>query len=129
MTAAGLAARNATDADIAGLKAEIAAMEREVDASDAFTQASLGFHESIVAASRNRVLIAQFKALRHILTPLYSRRTTTEIALRALTSHRALVACIEARDPDAARDLMRRRLELVRAHHLALAERDQAAKR
>jgi GntR family transcriptional regulator, transcriptional repressor for pyruvate dehydrogenase complex len=129
VTAAGLAARNATDSDIAGLKAEIAAMEREVDASDEFTRASLGFHQSIVAASRNRVLIAQFKALRHILTPLYARRTTTEIALRALASHRALVACIEARDGDAARDLMRRRLELVRAHHLALAERDQAAKR
>jgi GntR family transcriptional regulator, transcriptional repressor for pyruvate dehydrogenase complex len=127
VTAAGLAARNATDADIAGLRAEIAAMEREVDASDAFTQASLGFHESIVAASRNRVLIAQFKALRHILTPLYSRRTTTAIALRALASHRALVACIEARDPDAARDLMRRRLETVRAGHLAAAEQDRAA--
>jgi DNA-binding FadR family transcriptional regulator len=129
VTAAGLAARSATDADITALKAEIAAMAREVEASDEFTRASLGFHQSIVAASRNRVLIAQFKALRHILTPLYSRRTTTEIALRALASHRALVACIEARDADAARDLMRRRLELVRAHHLALAEQDQAADR
>jgi GntR family transcriptional regulator, transcriptional repressor for pyruvate dehydrogenase complex len=128
VTAAGLAARNATDSDIAGLKAEIAAMEREVDSNDAFTRASLGFHESIVAASRNRVLIAQFKALRHILLPLYSRRTTTAIALRALASHRALVACIEARDPDAARDLMRRRLEAVRAGHLAAADQDQAAR-
>jgi len=126
VTAAGLAARNANPADIAGLKEEITAMEREIDAPDAFTRASLGFHESIVEASRNRVLIAQFKALRHILTPLYSRRTTTTIALRALASHRALVACIEARDPDAARDLMRRRLETVRAGHLAAAGQDHA---
>jgi len=119
VTAAGLAATHTTMEDIARLKNEIEAMQRDVDAPDAFTRASLGFHESVVGASKNRVLIAQFKALRYVLTPLYARQTTREIAMRALASHRALVACIEARDPDAARDLMRRRLQVIRTHHLA----------
>lgn len=118
VTAAGLAARNATEQDIAGLKAELEAMARDVDAPDAFTRASLDFHASVVAASYNRVLIAQFKALRHVLVPLYARRTTPAVASRALASHRALVACLEARDPDASRDLLHRRLQVVRARHL-----------
>jgi hypothetical protein len=38
-------------------------MEREIGSADAFTRTSARLHESIVvAASRNRVLIAQFKA-------------------------------------------------------------------
>jgi GntR family transcriptional repressor for pyruvate dehydrogenase complex len=116
--AAGLAAANATAADITRLKAEVDAIERYVDAPDEFTLASLGFHASVVAASYNRVLVAQFKALRHVLTPIYARGTTPSVAQRAIASHRALVACIEARDADAARDLMHRRLQFVRARQL-----------
>ena len=116
--AAGLAADNATLNDIVRLKAEVDAMDRLLKAPDEFTQASIGFHASIVAVSRNRVLMAQFKALRHVLTPLYARGTTPAVAERAVASHRALVACIEARDPDAARNLLYRRLQFVRAHQL-----------
>ncbi|SEB91189.1 DNA-binding transcriptional regulator, FadR family [Rhizobiales bacterium GAS191] len=116
--AAELAARNATAEDMAHLLRLIATLQDQIEAPDAFTQTSMSFHEALVGASNNRVLIAQFKALRHVLEPVYARRTTSEIAHRAIASHKAVVACIEARDPDAARDLMRRRLQVIRARHL-----------
>jgi DNA-binding FadR family transcriptional regulator len=116
--AAGLAATNATEEDIIRLRAEVDAMNRLLKQPDEFTQASLEFHASVVAVSRNRVLMAQFTALRYVLVPLYARGTTPLVARRAVASHRALVACIEARDPDAARNLLYRRLQLVKANQL-----------
>ncbi len=43
----------------------------------------------------DRVLIAQFRALQYVLTPLLASLTTPTIALRTLASHKALIACIE----------------------------------
>jgi GntR family transcriptional regulator, transcriptional repressor for pyruvate dehydrogenase complex len=116
--AAGLAATHATEDDIVRLKAEVDAMNRLLKQPDEFTRASLEFHASVVTVSRNRVLMAQFRALRYVLIPLYARGTTPLVARRAVASHRALVACIEARDPDAARNLLYRRLQLVKSNQL-----------
>ena len=72
------------------------------------------FHESLIAASKNRVLIAQFRGLQHLLLPHYTRHATREVAERAIVSHEALVNFIAAGDSEGASKLMRQRLYLIR---------------
>jgi DNA-binding FadR family transcriptional regulator len=125
--AAELAAQRATDADLGrlhGLVDELKTMSQKPltkAAADKFTQISMVFHEALVDAAHNRALAAQFKALRVVLEPIYSRRTSDAIAKRVVTSHSDLIASLEARDAERARTLMRRRLEVVRAHQLMKA--------
>lgn len=116
--AAGLAANNADDVDIAMLRGALSDVERLVDNAEEFTWAAIKFHGCVVEASHNRVLIAQFRALSHVLMPLYVRGSSPEVAQRAMAFQRALIACIEARDPDAARNLVYGRLQFIRARQL-----------
>jgi DNA-binding FadR family transcriptional regulator len=81
----------------------------------AFTDASLHFHEALVEASGNRVLLAQFKALRFVLTPLLSIYTSTDTAARVIASHSRLFDAICRGDAALARRLMQERIRIVRA--------------
>ena len=122
--AAELAALRATKEDLAKLRALIEELQtmakHPLSRSTAvkFTQTSMRFHETLVEASRNRALAAQFKALRIVLEPIYSRRTSDATARRVITSHQQLLDAIARKDADGARALMRRRLEVIRAHQL-----------
>jgi DNA-binding FadR family transcriptional regulator len=122
--AAELAAQRATKADLKQLRelvdelAQMTAKPLSKPAALQFTQLSMRFHETLVDAAHNRALAAQFKALRIVLEPVYSRRTSDAVARRVVTSHTDLIDAIEARDVERARTLMRRRLEVVRAHQL-----------
>ena len=64
--------------------------------------------------SHNRALIAQFKALQHLIWGAYLPNTTPVIAKRVLSGHRKLLAAIERRDATAARDIMTSYLEGLR---------------
>ncbi len=125
--AAELAAKRATEDDLAHLRElvdELARMSSKPLSKTAavqFTQVSMRFHEALVDAAHNRALAAQFRALRIVLEPIYSRRTSDAIARRVVASHKDLIDSIEARDADRARTLMRHRLEVVRAHQLMKA--------
>ena len=122
--AAELAAKRATKADLKQLRELVEELRQmclkplSKTAAQQFTQVSMRFHETLVDAAHNRALAAQFKALRIVLEPVYTRRTSDAIARRVVTSHTDLVDSIEARDEERARTLMRRRLEVVRAHQL-----------
>jgi DNA-binding FadR family transcriptional regulator len=87
-------------------------------AASHFTHVSMRFHEALVEASHNRALLAQFKALRFVLEPVYARRTTDETAKRVVASHRAVLDAVVARDAERACALMRRRLQVIRAKQL-----------
>jgi DNA-binding FadR family transcriptional regulator len=76
------------------------------------------FHETLVDTAHNRALSAQFKALRVVLEPVYARRTTDAIAKRVVASHSAVLDSIAAGDAERACALMRRRLQVIRAHQL-----------
>ena len=119
VTSTELAAQHATDADLSALRDLVKSQREQRHSKPKFTELSMRFHETLVEASHNRALIAQFKALRFVLEPLYARRLTDEVAERVVASNAQLLARIEARDAEGARALMHRRLQIIRARQLA----------
>lgn len=119
-----LASKCATDADLqklGDLLINLQALSQKVltrATTLRFTELSMQFHEALVDASHNRVLAAQFKALRFVLEPIYARRTSDAIAKRVVASHKSVLDAIKAGDAERACMLMRRRLQAVRAHQL-----------
>src|SRR3954470_4956794 len=92
--AAELAAKRATKDELAHLRelvgelAQMSAKPLSKTAAVQFTQVSMRFHEALVEAAHNRALAAQFRALRIVLEPIYSRRTSDAIARRVVASHK-----------------------------------------
>jgi DNA-binding FadR family transcriptional regulator len=125
--AAELAARRATPADITRLKGLLEELKRLLDQPVSFTDVSMRLHLAVVEASHNRALIAQFKALRHVLLPAYTRHTTRAIAERAVEAHTVLIDRVESGDADGAREQMVKRLRLIRANRFSGDERAPAA--
>ena len=118
VTAAELAANLATPQDIETLKTLLVDMRSNIGNPEPFTEIAMQFHEAVIAASHNRVLLAQFRGLRHLLLPHYTRHSTDEVARRAVASHEELVRHIEGRDAVSARELMRKRLHVIRERQL-----------
>lgn len=112
--AAKIAAEQATENDVVHLRTLLRTAEALADDPIAFTRASLDFHLGVVETSRNRALIAQFKALQHLIWGAYLPNTTQTVTKRVLKNHRKLLAAIEKRDATAARDIMTSHLEGLR---------------
>lgn len=127
VTSTELAARNANESDLTTLREILRGMREHRHSKPQFTDLSLRFHETIVAASHNRAMIAQFKALRFVLEPLYAQSFNDEVTARVIASNTALLTRIEARDADGARALMQRRLQIVRARQLEAAAKETAS--
>ena len=115
MVATELAANCASPVHIDRMREGLAACEKTVSDPDAFTAASMRFHELVVEASGNRVLLAQFRGLSHVLHPLLAPYTTKEVMARVIKSSSALMCAIAAGDAETARSVMRERIERVRA--------------
>jgi DNA-binding FadR family transcriptional regulator len=125
-----LAAQRADGDDLRNLRDILRGQREHRQSKPRFTDLSLRFHETVVAASHNRALIAQFKALRFVLEPLYARWLNDDVAARVIASNAALLARIEARDAEGARALMHRRLQIIRARQITVTAEDaQPAKR
>lgn len=122
VTSTELAAQRADENDLRALHEILDQQREQRQSKQRFTDLSLRFHETVVAASHNRALIAQFKALRFVLEPLYARWLNDDVAARVIASNAALLACIEARDAEGARSLMHRRLQIIRARQIAAAD-------
>jgi len=119
-----LAAARATESDLERLRVILGELQTLAQkpltkkAALNFTEISMRFHEALVNAAHNRVLAAQFKALRLVLEPIYARRTTDTVAKRVVASHKSVLDAIAARDAERACSVMRRRLQVIRAHQL-----------
>ena len=124
VTATELAAHRASADDLAALHDLLAQMRDMASQPKAFTQLAMQFREALISASKNRVLIAQFRGLRHLLLPYYMRHSTRDVAERAIAAHEALLALIEAKDAMGASRLMRERLFLIRDVQLKLKGSD-----
>jgi GntR family transcriptional regulator, transcriptional repressor for pyruvate dehydrogenase complex len=119
-----LAAKRATESDFERLRlilGQLRSLSQKPLTKKAalnFTETSMRFHQALVDAAHNRVLAAQFQALRFVLEPIYARRTTDAVARRVLASHKSVLDALEMRDVERACSVMRRRLQVIRAHQL-----------
>jgi GntR family transcriptional repressor for pyruvate dehydrogenase complex len=105
--AARLAAERATRDDIATMKRLLLDLEQTGTALDARVPADIALHDAITEASGNRFVHGILHSLSHALSE--ERRRGGELRQAegsdhadSDASHHALVAAIEARDPDAA---------------------------
>ena len=105
-------------ATVRSLIDELQALSTKPPGDAQFTEASMRFHEALIKSAHNRALAAHFKALRSVLEPIYARRESDAVARRVIVSHEQIVDSIEANDTERATNLMRRRLETIRAHQL-----------
>lgn len=117
--AAELAAEHATAADIARLKALVAAGDRALDDVGAFTRNGADFHLAVAEASHNRVLAVQLQSLQHVSWPSRNPTLTHDVAAHVQEAHRDLVRLIEMRDPSGARRVMDDHVKMIRARRVA----------
>lgn len=111
--AAGLAARNATDADIARLRALLDEGRARMGEAEAYTRLCMAFHLAVADMSGNRVIGIQLQSLRHVVWPDRNRTLTDDVAQAIMDRHEAIFARIAAHDPQGARAAMERHLGIV----------------
>lgn len=141
VTAIGLAAQSATQKDLDVLYEQFEEFKAEMKnleptAFSQFAAKVIWLHEGLIDASRNRVLIGQFKALALLLEPIYrgpnswnAVRDLSTAIRSVITSHAALLECLTARDAEGAQTLTRARLQGVRKISLeSLAKFERAAR-
>jgi DNA-binding FadR family transcriptional regulator len=111
---AALAAARADDETVEALRLCVGESAATVDDEEAFMQADLELHSLIARAASNSILWHVIGSISGM--GVASRRRTNPLpGLReqSVEDHRALVAALEARDPDAAAAAMLRHLENV----------------
>jgi GntR family galactonate operon transcriptional repressor len=111
--AAALAARRATDDDLATLRSCVQEMKRtgvDPDAEQA-ADADLAFHATLLLASHNDLLAGLRSVIEHALRQRDMLVHTHAKADDRLPSHQAVLDAVERRDPEAASTAMRVLLE------------------
>jgi len=110
-----LAAIRATPQDIAEVELAYAGMRRAVDEGGDYVAHDLRFHQGLLRASRNRMLVQMSKALGALL------RTSFEISSRrkngpriSLPMHREVLDAVIARDPDRAEKAIQQLIDSAR---------------
>ncbi|MGI8526358.1 MAG: FadR/GntR family transcriptional regulator [Pseudolabrys sp.] len=116
---AELAAKNATQTDIARLKKLLDDAKAATGDLDAFTRLSRDFHIAVAEASHNRVLVVQLLSLEHISWPRHNATATPALARKILGIHRDLAGLIERGDANGARALMDDHVKMIRARRVA----------
>lgn len=114
---AALAAKNATPADAAALRASVERLEAKVSDFSAREAEDRDFHVLLAKATGNGSLELVVEGLWNQRAGLWSRLQqhfhTVELAERTIRDHAAIAAAVAARDPDAARVAMHRHLARV----------------
>ncbi len=122
VNAAMLAAFRATDFDIEAIKRSVDDMEEDLNTTDNITpESDVSFHMSLSFATKNPVLIHLsrsfydflFVGIKKNLVHLYMERQTLD---QILSQHKEIYKYIEARDPEAAGDAMRRHILYVQEY-------------
>ena len=116
---AALAARRATDEDIAAMSEAITAMDNTLDDTlvdaDAFIEADLDFHLALAEGTQNALVLALIDTLIDVLRELRKRTSQTHGGLeRAQYHHKLILQAVERRDPGEARECMRAHMQQVR---------------
>lgn len=119
-----LAAKRATNADVADMEMSLAAMRAAEGNQEAFHASDVRFHENIAAATGNRLLVFLIEALAEPLRESRLRSFAGHLARRGgledvIEAHIAILDAVKARNPKAAAAAMR--------FHLQQTERDLRA--
>lgn len=118
MAVAGLAAERAAGEQLAAMSEEIAGMYASLDEPEQFLVHDMRFHQTVAAASGNRILTSLMNMVATILFDVRSKTVKRATDLKeSAEMHRRIYRAIRDRDPDAARNAMR--------DHLMLAQRAQ----
>lgn len=98
--AARLAAERATAEDLAQLEAAFSGMKAAVEQGGDYVRHDLAFHQGLLRASRNRMLVQMGKALSALLRTSFELSTRRpDGAARSLPLHRAVLDALAAREP------------------------------
>lgn len=120
MTIAGLAAERASGEELATISEEITGMFASLDEPEKFLLHDMNFHQSVAAASGNRILTVLMNMVAKILFDV--RRKTVKNATDLKESaqmHREIYQAIRERDPKAARQAMKNHLQMAQKSQMA----------
>ena len=108
---AGLAAARRSDGDIERMRLAIQAMDEGLASAELYIAGDLEFHQSVVAATGNRIARAMMVAIRDILRrALLSIYRIPGSPERSMKEHRHILEAVVAGNPDEARARMREHL-------------------
>ncbi len=98
-----LAAERATAADAAGLEAAYAGMKQAIEQGGDYVSHDLAFHQGLLRASHNRMLVQMSQALGALLRTSFEISTSREYGpATSLPLHRAVLDAVLARAPEQA---------------------------
>jgi GntR family transcriptional repressor for pyruvate dehydrogenase complex len=118
MAIAGLAAERATGEQMAAMAEAIAGMYASLDEPEQFLVHDMGFHQTVAAASGNRILTSLMNMVAAILFDMRSKTIKRARDLKeSAEMHWHVYRAIRDRNPEAARIAMR--------NHLMLAQKAQ----
>lgn len=115
--AARLAAEHRTDKDVARLYEIVEAQKAATTSDPAVPQLDVNFHSAIAAAGGNRMLSVFVLALHTVTQPVKHMTLSPVIGKETVAQHLQVVRAIEARDPDAAEDAIRKHLDYLKHVH------------
>lgn len=120
MAIAGLAAERATGDQLASMSEEIAEMFASLDDPEQFLVHDMRFHQTVAAASGNRILTSLMNMVATILFDVRSKTVKRAKDLKeSAEMHRTIYRAIRKRNVEAASEAMR--------DHLMLAQKAQAS--
>ncbi len=124
MSIAALAAERADSEQMVQLAEEVAGMYASLDRPEQYLVHDMQFHQTIAAASGNRILTALMNMVASILFEYRSKTVKRAIDLKdSAEQHHNIYKAIREHDPEAARQAMRRHLiETQKAQRLEVDE-------
>jgi len=125
MSIAALAAERATSEDMAKLAEEVAGMYASLEKPEQYLVHDMQFHQSVAAASSNRILTALMNMVATILFDYRSKTVKRAIDLKdSAEQHHNIYRAIREHDPEAARQAMRvHLLETQRAQRMEVEQK------
>ena len=128
MSIAALAAERATSEEMAQLAEEIAGMYASVEKPEQYLVHDMQFHQTVAAASGNRILTALMNMVASILFEYRSKTVKRATDLKdSAEQHHNIYRAIREHDPEAARQAMRYHLvETQRAQRREVSEETRA---
>jgi GntR family transcriptional repressor for pyruvate dehydrogenase complex len=111
---AGIAAKEASDADIQALRATCEAMQASLAKTQQFAEKDDEFHRRLAQTTHNPLLILLLDSIRDLMAEVRARVSEeTGLFERVMPTHLQILECIAARDVRGARRAMREHLQIA----------------